>query len=61
MFRYGVFIVGVNWEYSFCDYCLRNAHEKVAMVRQNLVSTFEDSKFSEEYWICPKCGSDKKL
>ncbi|MBS3055677.1 MAG: hypothetical protein J4452_04285 [Candidatus Aenigmarchaeota archaeon] len=54
-------MVGLNWAYSFCDYCIGNAHEKVLMLRENLVSTYDDSKSSVEYWVCPQCGSNKKL
>jgi hypothetical protein len=61
MFKNGVHISHVNWAYSFCGICLNNSHEKVQMVRERLVSTYDDVDFSKEYWVCPKCGHNKKF
>ncbi|MFH0710961.1 MAG: hypothetical protein V1944_00090 [Candidatus Aenigmatarchaeota archaeon] len=51
----------MSWTYSLCDTCLKNAHEEVLMKREKFASTYDDVNSSEEYWICPKCGSCKKL
>jgi hypothetical protein len=40
---------------------MKNAHEKVKMVRESLVSGNPNDKNSSEVWACPKCGSTKTL
>ncbi len=39
----------LGWEFKVCSFCLKNAHEKVIMVKQKIEG--------KEVWVCPKCGS----
>jgi hypothetical protein len=49
-----------SWTYGVCETCLRNAHEKHDMQRELLVDTNdEDNKI--EVWVCPNCGSTRRL
>lgn len=48
-----------TWNYGFCEHCIKNAHEKVKMKREETFS--EDRTYSEVWWVCPRCGSTKKL
>lgn len=44
-----------------CDICLRNAHQKVNMVKRVVVSTDEKGYWEKEMLLCPKCGNCKSL
>jgi hypothetical protein len=54
-------MTGRIWTYGVCEYCLKNSHEEVKMVRENIVSADTAGNCSEEFWVCPACGSTKKL
>lgn len=42
-----------NWTYGVCESCLKNAEDKIEMIREKVSS--------EEMWVCPACGSCKRL
>lgn len=50
-----------TWTYRLCETCLKNSHEKVEMIKEEIKSTDVDSSFSKEMWVCPVCGSTKRL
>lgn len=50
-----------TWTYGICEFCLKNSHEKVKMVKERVVSGDLEGKYSEEVWCCPVCGATKKL
>lgn len=49
-----------SWTYGVCESCLRNAHEKHEMQREFLVDTKDETK-KVEVWVCPACGSTRRL
>lgn len=50
-----------TWTYGVCESCLKNAHEKVKMVKQMIISGNPNVISSKEMWVCPVCGSCRKL
>ncbi|MCD6403088.1 MAG: hypothetical protein J7K98_02035 [Candidatus Aenigmarchaeota archaeon] len=50
-----------EWNYRICEVCLKNAHERVVMVREVLVSADIKGDNKKEMWVCPKCGATKFL
>lgn len=48
-----------TWTYSTCENCLRNAHKESKMVKRTVTSA--DGNYSEEFWVCTKCGFTRKL
>jgi len=58
-----IFIIDgmTTWTYEICECCLNNSHEKVKMVKEKLISGDLEGKYSDELWVCPVCGSTKKL
>lgn len=56
----GLDTVDRSWTYAVCETCLRNAHEKHEMQREILVDTNEETN-RIEVWVCPNCGSVRRL
>ena len=50
-----------SWTYGYCESCLRNAHEKVKMVKIKIKSGDPEGKHSKEMWVCTQCGSTRWL
>jgi RNase P subunit RPR2 len=50
-----------TWTYGYCESCSKNSHEKIKTVRERIVSGDPEGKYSEETWVCPQCGSTKRL
>ena len=48
-----------TWTLGLCESCLKNAHEKVKVIREIVYST--DSNSAEEMFVCPQCGATKRL
>lgn len=46
-----------NWNYGFCETCVKNAHERVRMVKERI----DPSHRKTEFFVCPECGSTKRL
>lgn len=46
-----------TWNFKVCEFCLKNSHERVEMIKEKLVW----DGVEEEVWVCPACGSVKKL
>ena len=53
--------IAKTWTYGYCENCLKNSHEKVKVLREKLISGDHEGKYSEETWVCPVCGSTKRL
>jgi hypothetical protein len=50
-----------DWTYKICEICSKNSHEKIEMKKERIFSTDANNEYFEEMWICPTCGSTKKL
>jgi len=50
-----------TWTYGYCETCMKNSHENVKAVREKLISGDPEGKCSGETWVCPQCGSTKRL
>lgn len=44
-----------NWNYGVCESCLKNAGDKIRMLRESIADG------SGEFFVCPQCGSTKRL
>ncbi len=44
-----------NWNYGVCENCLKNADDKIKMVRECI------GIGCPEMFVCPQCGSTKRL
>ena len=44
-----------DWNYGFCENCMKNAGDKVVMVREKI------EEASPKFFVCPQCGSTKRL
>jgi len=49
------------WTYGFCESCLKNSHEKIEMVEQELFTGDSKGKYLGKIWVCPVCGATKSL
>ncbi len=49
-----------NWTYGVCEVCLNNSHERVCMVKENIVSGDPAGSICKEFWVCPVCGYTRK-
>lgn len=47
-----------TWNFGVCDICLNNSHEEIKMIREKI---FYSGGNSVEMWVCPQCGSSKRL
>jgi rubredoxin len=50
-----------KWTYGYCETCMKNAHEKVKMIKSNFASGNPNDTQVKEMWVCPKCGSSKEF
>ncbi len=50
-----------SWTYEICESCLKNAHEKNKMIKELVKASHTDVEHAAEMWICPSCGSTKRL
>ena len=44
-----------DWNFGFCETCMKNAHDKIKMIREKIEAN------SPEFFVCPQCGSTKRL
>jgi hypothetical protein len=44
-----------KWTYGHCESCMKNAREKIKMIREKI------DENSPVMFVCPQCGSTKKL
>jgi rubrerythrin len=40
---------------------MKNSHENIKTVREKMISGDPEGKYSEKIWVCPQCGSTKRL
>lgn len=52
--------IRVEWAFSLCPFCLKNAHREEKVELRKLVSPKDETKF-EELYVCTRCGSTRKL
>ena len=43
------------WNYGLCESCLKNAGDKVKMVKERIGHS------PDEHFVCPQCGATKRL
>lgn len=55
-------IIKQSWAYEICENCGHNPKE-IKMVKHHLVSGDPEGKYKskKEMWICPRCGSTRRL
>ena len=49
-----------QWTYGHCESCMKNLQYKVKMFKEKLIHVNPAEK-TKEVWVCPVCGSTKKL